>query len=140
MAFKTNKKGDITMNEEMMRKIDGLFENVDFEAAFFGCEDEDSLLRLLSENGVEISKEELQDMIRMSVQHDDWGELEEDALEAVAGGRAKRNKIVKGLITLVKKWGKSFYNGVIKGNPKSAFKAGYDFEQYLDEGTYAYEK
>lgn len=73
------------MNDETMQKLTHLWEDEEFVDAFANAKTEDEIIQLLSNNGVEITEEEVAKIKDFAGQQN---ELNEEELEDVAGGIA----------------------------------------------------
>lgn len=77
------------INEEMIKKINVLFENEDFACKFFDTEDWTEMKSMLVENGVEISDGEFKSLLQsmlVAAEHKNGDELNEEEMENVSGG------------------------------------------------------
>lgn len=69
--------------EEIMEKLNPLWEDEQFVAALAGAETDEEVLKLLGEHGIELNEEEAAEIKAAANRQ---GELSEDDLEDVAGG------------------------------------------------------
>lgn len=91
------------MKEEIINKLSELFEVPDFEEKLSLCEDETQILDLFSANGLEITEEELHEIMAYATKANE-GEIGEDQLEDVSGGAGifrKAAVVVAGIRNLI---------------------------------------
>ena len=86
-----------------MEKLDQLLENEAFLDKIYSCESEKEIADTLTENGIEMSEEEVKDMLeQVSAGKSTGGELDETALEGVAGGRIIGAVIIGKIVEKIK--------------------------------------
>ena len=74
------------MKEEIVNKLTKLIGASEFEEKLSMCENETQILELFSANGLEVTEEELKELMAYATEAND-GELEESQLETVSGGK-----------------------------------------------------
>ena len=99
----------------MEEKINQLLQDEAFLDKMMGCESEKDIADVFTENGIEMSEEEVKDMLeQVSAGKSTGGELDESALEGVSGGRIIGARIIGKIIDAIKKGGqKKRYPGGI---------------------------
>lgn len=82
----------------MEEKIDALLENKDFVSKLMSCKEAVSLKALFAENGIELTAEQCEAVIKSLSAAVADGELDDAALEEVAGGKISLKNILKKII------------------------------------------
>ncbi len=71
--------------EERNKKLEEALKDESFEKELSGVKNEEDLKKVFSNRGIEVTSEEISDIISQAAQGE-TGELDEDALEEVSGG------------------------------------------------------
>ena len=73
------------MNENTLQKMGEILSNAEIDAKLDGAQDLEQIVGILREQGLEITEDELAELVAENA----GGELNEETLEAVAGGYIK---------------------------------------------------
>ena len=80
-------------NEEMVSRIDNLYENPEFCEKVKKCKTEQEIMNLFSSEGIQITKEDF----NIAAKYDEGAELNAEDLDGVAGGLGPLGWVVLGV-------------------------------------------
>lgn len=116
------------MKKELAEKIAALMQNETFRKEFDRCRSTEELSALLAANGIALSAGEIE-RFTLGLTDGENGELDEQALEAVAGGGKIWNRIKRS-------WN-NYWGGFNPfGSPASAWNAGKKAAENQHNGNY----
>jgi len=86
----------------MNEKIEALFANEEFASKLVSCKEAAAVKALFTENGIEVTDEQCEAIVKELVSAAADGELDDAVLEGVAGGRISLKKIFKAVVKILK--------------------------------------